>query len=120
MRSGMKILLKLICCIFLLNAHFIWAEERVWSEANQKEYLQEIPLNDSKFQPINRMVRTIPSPDFDFEPAEKCLCAISACYKPEKGKARMWVTKRSWFSKPDHVKKFDRMVSILDRKGDVN
>jgi hypothetical protein len=89
--------------------------------AQADEAVQEIPLDKFKLQPTKEMERSIPSPNFDFEdPAEDCLCAVSVLFKPPRSSAAMWVSDRSWFTKPEHLKKFDRMLSVLDGNGDVN
>jgi hypothetical protein len=114
-RREMRILLKITFFLLALITTLNRAEKLVWAQSEQP-----IPLADASFQPVNKMVRSIPAPEFEFEPAENCLCAISARYQPAQGSAMMWVTKRSWFSKPEHKKKFDRMLAILDAQGGVN
>lgn len=104
--------LGLVFCVLLSACFPVWAET--------DEPVQEIPLNEFKVQPIKEMVRSVPSPDFDFDPEEECLCAISVLFKPPRSSAAMWISDRSWFHKPEHLQKFDRMLSILDGNGDVN
>ena len=91
----------------------------VWAETD--EAVQEIPLDKFKLQPIHEMERSVPSADFDFEdPAGDCLCAVSVLFKSPRSSAAMWVSDRSWFTRPEHLQKFDRMLSVLDGNGDVN
>jgi len=86
------------------------------------EAVQEIPLDKFKLQPIKEMERSVPSADFDFfeDPTRGCLCAVSVLFKPPQSSAAMWVSDRSWFTTPETLNKFDRMLSVLDGSGDVN
>lgn len=103
----------IIFCVALSTCVPAWA--------GTDEAVQEIPLDKFKLQPAKEMERSVPSADFDFEdPAKVCLCAVSVLFKPPRSSAAMWVSDRSWFHKPEHLKKFDRMLSILDGNGDVN
>lgn len=110
--NAMQILTGLVVFILFL-ASPVWAGET-------DERAQEISLDNFKFQPINSMERSVPPADFEFEPESDCLCSVAVLYKPAKGSAGMWVSDRSWFHKPEHLKKYDRMLSVLDGKADVN
>lgn len=104
--------LGLVFCVLLYAGFPVWAET--------DEAVQDISLDKFRLQPIKEMVRSVPSPHFDFEPAEDCLCAVSVLFKPSRSSAAMWVSNRSWFNKPEHLQKFDRMLSMLDGKEDAN
>jgi hypothetical protein len=105
--------MKLVFRLLFLASFPVWA-------GKNDEATQRIPLNNFQFQPVNNMERSVPRADFEFELRKNCLCAVSVKFKPAKGSAGMWVTDRSWFNKPGHLKKLDQMLSILDGKADVN
>jgi hypothetical protein len=110
----MPLFFGLVLCILLFACLPVYAET--------DEAVQEIPLDKFKLQPIKEMERSVPGSDFDFfeDPTGKCLCAVSVLFKPHGGSAAMWVSDRSWFTNSVTLKKFDRMLSILDENGDVN